>query len=140
MLERDSVSVLLYNEGRFLLQKREGTLRLFPSYWVTFGGAINPEEKPEGAAVRVVREKLGYKINPESLSYLGKVRVMRELDQPHTHFFSAPLLVNLRELKLEQGDGFAYFYQEEFQYLQIRPEDRLALERYFENQGFGWTE
>ena len=45
--------------GRFLLPKRaEGTLD--PHTWATWGGAVDPGETPEEAALRELREEAGF--------------------------------------------------------------------------------
>lgn len=139
MAEPDGVGVVLYKDRRVLLQKRDSRPHLFPNYWVVFGGQIKDDEQPKRAACREIEEELQYSIDLASLNYLGAIRVLRDSGCATMHYFSVPFLSNLSALKLHEGDGFAYFYQEELHLLQMRPEDRLALDKHFHALGFGWT-
>jgi len=138
MVEPDGVGVVLHKDRKVLLQKRDSRPKLFPNYWVLFGGQIKEDERPAIAACREIEEELEYNIDLTSLHYLGAVRVLRDSDCATMHYFSIPFLSNLSELKLHEGDGLAYFHQEELHLLQMRPEDRLALDKHFHGLGFGW--
>ena len=139
MAEPDGVGVVLYHGRKVLLQKRDDRPKLFPNYWVIFGGEIKHCEKPKEAACREIKEELDYKLDPASLRCLGIVKVLRDCSYPIMHYFSAPLTCELRELRLAEGNGLAYFYQEELPLSPMRPEDRLALEKHFQTLGFGWV-
>jgi ADP-ribose pyrophosphatase YjhB (NUDIX family) len=63
--------VVLLEAGRILLarhQRRNG------SYWVLPGGAVEPGETPEEAAVREVREETGLEIHLERLLFVDGPR------------------------------------------------------------------
>jgi 8-oxo-dGTP pyrophosphatase MutT (NUDIX family) len=113
MSEPDGVGVVLYHGRKVLLQKRDDRPKLFPNYWAIFGGQIGSGEGPKEAARRELREELEYDLDQDSLRYLGKIKVLRDCSYPFMHYFSAPLTSELRELKLAEGNGFAYFHQEE---------------------------
>jgi 8-oxo-dGTP pyrophosphatase MutT (NUDIX family) len=140
MAEPDGAGVVLYNGAKVLLQKRDDQPKLFPNYWTVFGGQIDGGEEPEATACREIKEELGFDIDPALLHYLGSIRAMRGSEYITVHYFASPLVLDLRELKLSEGDGFAYFRQDELHFLLMLPEDRLALERHFATQGFGWID
>ncbi len=130
--------VVLYTGRKVLLQKRDHQPERYPGYWALFGGQIESDESPEEAAVREVKEELGLDLDIGSLRPLGTIEVLREGYNATLLFFTAPVLVDLGELKLGEGDGFALFQQEELHATQLIPAVRLALDRHFQMLGFGW--
>lgn len=138
MAEPDGAGVVLYRGAKVLLQKRDDNPKLFPNYWTVFGGQMDAGEEPRDTVCREIKEELGFDIDPASLRYLGAIRAMRGADLITCHYFSSLMALDLRELKLTEGDGFAYFRQDETHFLLMLPEDRMALERHFANLGFGW--
>ena len=99
--------VVLYTGRKVLLQKRDHQPERYPGYLALFGGQIESDESPEEAAVREVKEELGLDLDIGSLRPLGTIEVLREGYNATLLFFTAPLLVDLGELKLGEGDGFA---------------------------------
>jgi 8-oxo-dGTP pyrophosphatase MutT (NUDIX family) len=59
LLMLQSVSVMLFDEGRVLLAQHRDT-----GLWVTIGGAIEPDETPADAAVRECWEETGMLVEP----------------------------------------------------------------------------
>src|ERR1700683_301912 len=59
LLMLQSVSVMLFDDGRLMLAQHRDTGR-----WVTIGGAIDPDEPPADAAVRECWEETGLLVEP----------------------------------------------------------------------------
>lgn len=60
MIERRVAVVLLVNkQGRILMQHRDSGARVSPNQWTFPGGRIEPDELPEDAARRELREETG---------------------------------------------------------------------------------
>jgi 8-oxo-dGTP pyrophosphatase MutT (NUDIX family) len=67
LLMLQSVSVMLFAEGRLMLAQHRDT-----GLWVTIGGAIEPDETPADAAVRECWEETGLLVEPtEVLGVFG---------------------------------------------------------------------
>jgi 8-oxo-dGTP pyrophosphatase MutT (NUDIX family) len=67
LLMLQSVSVMLFDEGRLMLAQHRDT-----GLWVTIGGAIEPDETPADAAVRECWEETGLLVEPtEVLGVFG---------------------------------------------------------------------
>ncbi|HWO27621.1 MAG TPA: NUDIX domain-containing protein [Candidatus Acidoferrum sp.] len=67
LLMLQSVSVMLFDEGRLMLAQHRDT-----GLWVTIGGAIEPDESPADAAVRECWEETGLLVEPtEVLGVFG---------------------------------------------------------------------
>ncbi|XZN92692.1 MAG: NUDIX hydrolase [Microcoleus sp.] len=89
---------ILYREGKFLCQLRDDVPHIrYPGHWALFGGHMEPEETPEVAVLRELKEEISYA--PPSVSFFcGDVEgdVMR-------HVFHAPLDVGVNDLVLLEG-------------------------------------
>ncbi|HEY4762050.1 MAG TPA: NUDIX domain-containing protein [Candidatus Sulfotelmatobacter sp.] len=62
LLMLQSVSVMLFDEGRLMLAQHRDT-----GLWVTIGGAIEPDETPADAVVRECWEETGLLVEPVQL-------------------------------------------------------------------------
>jgi len=62
LLMLQSVSVMLFDEGRLMLAQHRDT-----GLWVTVGGAIEPDETPADAVVRECWEETGMLVEPIQL-------------------------------------------------------------------------
>src|SRR5262249_60579706 len=101
--------VILYREGRVLLQHRDDNPAIrWPGAWAIFGGHLEPGEEPEGAARREIEEELGLRLE-------GPLRlVCRHRDATHERLvFGAPLAVAAEELTLHEGQGMALLAPDE---------------------------
>ena len=146
-LESDGACVILFTENKVLLQKRDSRPPRDADKWAIFGGRFEPGETPVAAVCRELQDELGYELTPAELEPLGRFRVPRETRWCLVHYFKAPLnrdlwqiLVGLgRARSLErEGDGIALFSHDEVDYLRLRCEDRVALERHFQGRAFGF--
>jgi 8-oxo-dGTP pyrophosphatase MutT (NUDIX family) len=69
-----AVAVLLTNhQGELLLQLRDDAAPIAPNVWCTVGGAIDPGEVPEHAAVRELAEETGLRAPQLSLWWHGSL-------------------------------------------------------------------
>ncbi len=135
---RPGVGVILYRADQILLQLRTFDAKSFPSFWGTFGGQIEDDELPESAAIREIDEELGVRLEQSRLTSLGTINVPRGIETAKVYCFSAALEVELRDLSLGEGDGFGLFTLHEVYNLRLTPETRLAVDRHYKQQGFGW--
>ncbi|GAB4376073.1 MAG: NUDIX hydrolase [Elainellaceae cyanobacterium] len=90
---------ILHCDDRVLLQLRDDNPEIiYPGHWAFFGGHLEPGETPEIAMQRELLEEIGYQ--PAVLvpfrSYTTDSLIIR-------HVFSAPLLVKLESLELNEG-------------------------------------
>ncbi len=90
---------ILYQNQKFLLQLRDDNPQiLYPGHWAFFGGHIEPGEQPEQAVQRELQEEIGYR--PPQVhhfcSYLTDAQIIR-------HVFYAPLLIEVKDLQLNEG-------------------------------------
>ena len=80
------VLIFTNQHGDFLLQQRDERALKHPSSWSFFGGAMDPHEAPEAAAIREAQEELQYQL-------------------------SHPVLMQTVHIP---GDGIKYFFLEKY--------------------------
>ena len=144
----DGAHVVLYtDENEILLYKRDrdkldGSPLMHPSYWSCFGGGMDDQDGgvPIKTACRELEEELeGYQLAADLLRPLCRVKVVRPTRFPVVHYFAAPLNRKISEIRLKvEGNGLGLFSHAQIDYLPVRPEDRLAIERFFQGPEFGY--
>jgi 8-oxo-dGTP pyrophosphatase MutT (NUDIX family) len=127
-----------------LLCKRTLDAPSHPGTWSLFGGKTEANDASAiRTALREVAEELGIGLDPRRVRPLGDVSVPRD-DAPHTvAYFCAPLDCDMSQLTLRlqldscivEGEGLGWFTAEEIGRLPVRPEDRVAIDRFFAGQG-----
>ena len=137
--------ILLHTaDGQVLLHKRDKNAPIYKGYWALFGGRMEPSDNgdPGKTACRELREELcGFQLSPDSLQPLCRVKVVRGNEFPVVHYFVALLNVTISGLSLKnEGDAIGLFSSEEIDRLPMRPEDKLAVERYFQGEEFGYVQ
>lgn len=121
------VSAILINpQGQVLLQQRDDNPAIrYPGHWSLFGGTIEDGESPESAVAREVKEEIDFEMQNFGL--------FREFVQNNKQefAFAGELSAGLEELTLSEGQGMNLFYPSQLKDLQIRPDDKDTLEKYF---------
>lgn len=108
MPESDAVqirvaAVILYQEGRVLLQHRDDRPDIvWPNHWAIFGGHIEEGETLQQAALREIEEELGLRLAPPLVLIRHHIDGIRE-----RFVFGARLTVPLESLTLMEGQGMA---------------------------------
>ena len=101
---REGAAILFINpKGEVLLRQRGNTPDLaFPNQWDTIGGAVEPGESHEAAAVRETREEIG-------LNLRGHVHWRDFQSIVLLHIFAAPLDVPAEQIVLTEGRRVGWF-------------------------------
>jgi 8-oxo-dGTP pyrophosphatase MutT (NUDIX family) len=134
-----------------LLAKRTQDAPTHPGLWSPIGGKVDPDKgdkTPKDTAAREVDEeldgtKLTRKKTKDRLKYLQSVMVTRKNGPCWICYFSMPLRKGMHRLQLKwdrehhkvEGEGLAWFTAEEIHHLPMRPEDRIAVNTFFERHG-----
>ena len=122
------VVVLPYVGNAVLMQLRDKKDGIdFPGCCGFFGGAIEPEERPETAARREVEEEL--ELRPESIDYLSSDRV-DDLDGISVHSFYFPLSCKPYALALNEGEDAGLFTVEEIRSKQLFSQKKNYITRF----------
>jgi 8-oxo-dGTP pyrophosphatase MutT (NUDIX family) len=148
-LEPDGTSVILYTNSKVLLHKRDSWPRLFPNRWSIFGGGIKPGEASEETACCELKDELGYQLSLRDLEPLGRFRACLPSHRYIVHYFRAKLTQDIWDILLtlnaidhpeREGEGIALFTHDEIDYLNLVCQDRVALERHFQGNDFGFID
>lgn len=135
-----------------LLCKRTQDAPTHPGYWSLLGGQIEKNENPQKAALREVTEELEIKgLSKEKMlkriekeiEELETVKIMRKEGDASMIYFKAPLDVDMDKLRLKrnkekdkvEGEGLGWFTAEEVHHLMMRPEERIAVTKFFRKSG-----
>jgi len=128
-----------------LLCKRTQDAPTYPGCWALIGGKLENGEEPLAGALREVEEELGISLSETTPELLCDVRVQRNADRHPigARYFAVPLSLGMDNLTLKynseeqkvEGEGLGWFTAEEIHHLRLRPEDRVALEQFFEQSG-----
>lgn len=123
-------------DGSVMLQKRDNKPGIeSPGQIATFGGGVENDETLEETAIREAKEELGLEINPEQLSYFGKIQLSKEVDgkDQSCHFF---LLhgTDPSKIVVKEGRGYVLVSKGNFRVKQEKMAKftRDILTRYFE--------
>jgi len=128
-----------------LLCKRTEDAPIYAGYWGLIGGTLDDGEEPASGALREVEEELGIPRTELTLQFLCDVRVQRNADpcEIGARYFAAPLDRSMDKLTLTynsaerkvEGEGLGWFTAEEIHHMWLSPEDRVAVEKFFEQNG-----
>lgn len=127
-----------------LLCKRTLDAPIHPGYWGLFGGTVKKNESPKQTVQRELKEELtANKIDfgKYKMKKVHYVDIVRENGKHIIRYFSASLEIDMDELSLRrwqgkvEGEGLGWFTAEEIHHLEVRPEDRAAINYFFEENG-----
>jgi len=114
------------NEGRILLQDREGFL---PPPWGYFGGSVEKGETAIEAAIREIEEELGVKLEAGDLMEVGKFVARLENGKEIVNFvYIWKIKLKLDELKLNEGKAMKYVSFDEAERLLTFGADKEILQ------------
>lgn len=123
----------------FLLAKRTLETYSYPSHWSLFGGTRDQGEDPTDCILRELNEEIGPLI--QSLvwdAWEVDIPVYRSLGKLEVRFYAARVDAHIKDMSIEESNGFAFFTVEELEHIQICPEHRKAiklfLEAYYEHK------
>ncbi|HEU4752176.1 MAG TPA: NUDIX domain-containing protein [Armatimonadota bacterium] len=120
--------VILYREGRVLLQHRDDRPDIvYPGAWAIFGGHVEADEDPETAARREIEEELGLRLDGP-LDLVAR----QELPGRQRTIFAAPLPVPPDQLTLHEGQGMALLSRADLAAYNVVPSHREVLERFLD--------
>ena len=138
--KRQSIQVVL-------LCKRTQDAPIHPGLWALFGGTVNSGENPEDTVLREIKEELEIcdkEKYPKISNFrkLDPVPIGREDGKRLIAYYSCLLEVDMDKLRLIkrsgkkiEGEGLAWFTAEEIHHLTVRPEDRVAINKFFKESG-----
>ncbi len=128
---RQVAGVILYREGRVLLQHRDDKPSIrWPGAWAIFGGHVDEGEPPEAAARREIEEELALRLEGP----LELVHHARHEDGRERFFYAAELPIPPEELTLHEGQGMALLSREELDTYPLVPLHREILVRFLDTR------
>lgn len=71
--------VVINTDGRVLIDRRSPKKRNCPNYWEFTSGSVLAGEQSRDGALRELREELGIKVDPDSLTLLGSTKLDHRL-------------------------------------------------------------
>ncbi|MGG6231161.1 NUDIX hydrolase [Tenacibaculum sp. SDUM215027] len=106
-----TIHVWLYtSDHKILLQKRALTKKVFPGLWdISVAGHVAAGEDIKIAALREVKEEIGFDILPENLHKIGTRKHMVNhpngiIDNEFHHVFIAELTIPIQKLTLQEEE------------------------------------
>lgn len=128
-----------------LLCKRTQDASIHPGCWALIGGKRENRKTPEQTVRREIKEELKAEGNLKELEIqpLLSVTVRRKNGMLSIQYFSALLGIGMDKLQLKknkdkdkvEGEGLGWFTAEETHHLKMRPEDRVAVNKFFQENG-----
>ena len=96
---------ILTQENKVLMQLRDDVPNIiYPGCWGFFGGHLEPNESPEMAVVREIKEEINYKVPMRQMKLFGMYGDRRDSgERIHRHVFRIPLTVPITALTLNEG-------------------------------------
>ena len=131
-----------------LLTKRTLDVSVHPGCWSLIGGNknIKKDKTSKETAQRELVEELEVRnidLRNYGMKKVRDVKIVRESGKHTICYFSALLQVAMDDLRLlrnkcnnkVESEGLGWFTAEEIHHLNVRPEDRTAINHFFEQNG-----
>ena len=124
-----SVGLIINQKDQLLLQKKDRGYFFWPNYWCLFGGGIKNNETSLKALVREMKNENGLSLSDIKLfcikeysdvAKIGKEKGLKRYGK--LNCFTARFLGDLKEIKVKEGIGFAFF-----DYDEIKKYNKLGL-------------
>ena len=129
----DASAAIIQFRRKFLLQKRDANPDvIYGGYWGLFGGAIESGESPKEAVVREVREEINIVIDPSWLTELAYAPLGQNNGRmiSRFYFYDAIDERKAKNIRLTEGEDFAFFDLNELGELHIAPYDQFIVDLY----------
>ena len=118
--------IILYDlENNLLLQHRTKDAAVLPDYWAFFGGGIKEGETPEDAVRREAFEELNYELKFPQLFIEQDFKINDA--EGHMYIFIEAFNAYKSELKLQEGQGWGWFRDDEIDSLEMVFRDRCII-------------
>ena len=126
-IREGSVILLVNAQGELAFQLRDDRPEVpYPNQWGLFGGWQKPDESPEQAITREMKEELGLQLDAKQLRYLHGYRDGNVV----AHVFYYPAPESLRQATVLEGQRLEFLRLEELEQRAIVPRHKRILEWY----------
>jgi 8-oxo-dGTP pyrophosphatase MutT (NUDIX family) len=141
---QDSNEYKIHMIRAVLLCKRTTDAPIHPGSWSLIGGTVDNNESPRETAAREVAEELEIaRDHSLDMKFLVDVTVSRRGGPCTIRYFESQLDADMDDLKLKrqqdsgkvENEGLSWFTAEEIHHLPMRPEDRMAVNKFFATHG-----
>lgn len=131
MKQRGMVTIIISNaRGKFLMHMRDNNPGiLFPLTWSFFGGGMEDNESPEGAAQRELLEETGVPVEEQNLKVLDTVE-FADRKGVQIHIVRCTQPIEWEMIRLGEGAGAGYFTADEIQQIGLNAWAKEIASRY----------
>ncbi len=133
MKSRTIAVVIFYTDKNKILLQNRKSIKKWGEEWSFWGVGLNQVETKEDAAVREIKEELGYDV--KDLKYIGSLtEIIQRYKDPNDkrkityEIFVSKIKEDPRLFKVKEGDGLAFFTIKETKKLAMVPKiDKKTL-------------
>ena len=126
-IREGSVILLVNAQGELAFQLRDDRPEVpYPNQWGLFGGWQLPDESPEQAIMREIKEELGVQLDATKLRYLHGYRDGDVI----AHVFYYPAPESLRQAEVFEGQRLEFLRLDELEQRAIVPRHKRILDWY----------
>ena len=134
MKKRDIVEAIIVNKkNEILMQKKTMNYKTVPGgNWCFFGGEIEPEESPEKAIKRELKEEINLDVKEMRLMKTKGYQISNRF-KGKTYIFIIHFTGSTKDILLNEGAGFAFFDYSELNSIKTAGWEKEIIEEYFHN-------